>query len=88
MEPEFELSGEILLDKPIKCFGETNGALNALVFGGNGSYSYSWNTNFDMQVISGIGQGLYSVSVVDEKGCEIELDYDLVQPDLLQGSVD
>jgi gliding motility-associated-like protein len=88
MEPEFDLSGEILLDKPIKCFGETNGALNALVFGGNGSYSYNWNTNFDMQVISGIGQGLYSVSVVDEKGCEIELDYDLVQPDLLQGAVD
>lgn len=86
-EPDFDLSGEILVN-PIKCFGDTNGSLDALVFGGNGGYLYEWNNGEDNQQISGLSAGGYFVEIQDIKGCTISLAYELLEPEILEGTID
>ena len=87
-EPDFDLSGEILLNMPIRCFGETSGELYAQVFGGNDGYTYSWNTGYDGQILTNLGEGNYLIDIEDSKGCTLSLAYELLQPDLLLGSVE
>jgi hypothetical protein len=65
----------------VNCYGESNGALWLHVNGGDGSYTYQWNT----AAITGTGAeniaaGDYAVTVTDSKGCKQVLAYAVSQP--------
>lgn len=69
----------------VNCYGESNGALRIQVRGGDGNYSYQWNT----PVITGNGAenliaGDYAVTITDSKGCKQVLTYTVSQPQRLQ----
>lgn len=53
------------------CPGETNGEVNALILGGTGPASYSWNTSPPRTTINldNIGQGTYIITATDSIGC-------------------
>ncbi|TAH39922.1 MAG: T9SS type A sorting domain-containing protein [Bacteroidetes bacterium] len=58
----------------LDCFGTscdtcTDGSVYATVFGGFPSYSYSWSTGSFAPFLTGVGQGTYTLSVVDGNGC-------------------
>jgi hypothetical protein len=68
----------------VNCYGESNGALWLHVNGGDGSYTYQWNT----AAITGRGAenivaGNYAVTVTDSKGCKQVLTYAVSQPEPL-----
>lgn len=86
-EPLFKMSGEILEVSPIKCFEDQNGVLTSVIIGGNEGYQYNWSSGQDMATIEDLGTGTYSLTVVDEKGCELLLDYELQEPALLEAAV-
>jgi gliding motility-associated-like protein len=54
----------------ISCFGEIDGALAPLVFGGTGAYQYSWSTGVNDSVAQELPTGQYGVTVTDANGCQ------------------
>lgn len=60
----------ILEVNPISCSGDGDGSVIATVNGGSGSYTYDWSTGHIWISISGLGEGTFSLSVIDESGCE------------------
>ena len=68
----------------ISCHGGTNGAINLTVNGGAGPYTYNWLPgNVTTQNLSGIGAGLYIVTVTDANGCMAIDSTDMTEPGLL-----
>ncbi len=53
---------------PATC-GNSNGALNASATGGNGVYTYSWNTNQTGALQTGLPADNYTLTVTDGTGC-------------------
>jgi hypothetical protein len=57
----------------ITCYGKQDGTATAVVTGGSGNYTYSWNipggsTN---QTIINLSAGTYTVEVLDSDGCAV-----------------
>lgn len=69
---------------PISCFGATDGSVNIEITGGSGIYTYAWtgpdDFTADTQDISGLGAGVYTVTVTDSEGCVITDSFTLEQP--------
>ena len=62
-----------------------NGWASVVAYGGTGTLSYHWSTlngiigsNPDMQTITGLTKGLYTVRITDTKGCWTECDYEVL----------
>ncbi len=49
--------------------GETTGNISALVTGGVGPYTYSWDGGASSQNLTGLPEGTYGVTVTDATGC-------------------
>jgi gliding motility-associated-like protein len=55
--------------EPVLCAGGSNGGLTLNINGGTPSYDIIWSTGDTTPIISGLTQGLYSVTVTDSLGC-------------------
>jgi hypothetical protein len=56
----------------INCFGVCSGSVNAVAMNGTPPYSWEWSNGQTTQNISGLCEGLYTVSVSDVNGCTSE----------------
>ena len=79
----------------ISCYGIYDGSVN--INGISGSqyppYNYTWTgpppfTSTNSQLINGLYEGNYAVTIEDDLGCTMILDVDVEQPDILQYSID
>lgn len=64
----------------ISCPDATDGALEAIAFNGIAPYSWNWDTGADAPSISDLGPGTYTISVIDNFGCEATSSITLVAP--------
>ena len=55
---------------PLKCSGDNNGSIQLLPSGGVGGYIYKWSNGDSLQIISGLGAGIYNATVTDGNGCQ------------------
>ena len=53
--------------------GAKDGIIELTVSGGMPPYNFNWSNNETTSTISGLGQGVYSVTVEDVNGCTIDL---------------
>ena len=53
----------------LKCYGYTNGVIEAVAVSGTGNLTYQWNNGASANIISGLAAGNYSVTVTDNNGC-------------------
>ncbi|MDF1697675.1 MAG: PKD domain-containing protein [Saprospiraceae bacterium] len=74
---------ELLASSDVLCFGENSGAINVGGSGGNGGYSFLWNTGFTGSYADGLPAGVYAITVTDQEGCTAEDIYEIDQPNLL-----
>ena len=74
---------QITLDNAVNllCFEDLSGSINVTVSGGLPTYNYNWNTGITTEDISGLSEGIYSLTVTDAAGCADTLDVTLIQPD-------
>ncbi len=61
-----------LLAPALVCFGEMGATAAAVPTGGTAPYSFLWANGGMDSLLTGIGAGLYQVSVTDANGCAVE----------------
>lgn len=77
-----------VVTKQLDCAGDTDGGFTVTASGGIGALSYSWSTdpvNDTLNAITGLGAGMYSVTITDSLGCNIVETYTLSDPMPLSG---
>lgn len=53
----------------VSCFGTVTGSVDLTVSGGTQDYNFLWNIGQITEDISGIGVGIYTVTITDNNGC-------------------
>ncbi len=71
----------------VTCNGEQNGSINLSVIGGLGQYTYSWANGANTQELTGLGAGIYDVTITDSMGCTQPVSIELIEPTILSVSV-
>lgn len=69
--------------RDISCFGANDGEVAAIVAGGTSPYIYQWSANANGQtdsLITGLGPGLYSVTIFDQNNCNTGTFITLTEP--------
>lgn len=68
----------------VRCFGGTDGSIEALAVGGVPPYSYNWSNGATIATASGLSQGSFWVIVTDANGCAVTASTEISQPALLE----
>ena len=73
----------------ISCFGANDADINIEVNGGTPNYTYQWSTStggtglkVNQADQTGLSPGTYKVVVTDDNGCEVSVDFDIIEPDI------
>ncbi len=67
--------------EPVLCFGDQTGAAQVAVSGGLPPYAYDWSNGAATAGIEDAAAGMYTVSITDAAGCEVEETLMITQPD-------
>ena len=70
---------------PVSCFGLSDGSFTLEISGGLGPYEVQWRTGNVGETLSGLSAGDYTAVVTDALGCQLEQEFTMPEPDLLQG---
>ncbi len=67
---------------PVSCFGGNNGSVTATYAGGNGPYTYNWNTVPAQTTpnATGLSAGAYTVTATDADGCTSSANIVITEP--------
>ncbi|MDD2387366.1 MAG: S8 family serine peptidase, partial [Bacteroidales bacterium] len=85
-----EILASIVSYSNISCFGFSDGEATVVASGGTGSYTYTWDDS-GMQTTStaiALDEGLYTVIVTDENGCQTQNSIYISEPDLISLSIE
>ncbi|HEY0977388.1 MAG TPA: gliding motility-associated C-terminal domain-containing protein [Flavobacteriales bacterium] len=69
---------------PVSCIGTCDGAVDVMVTGGEGPYTYSWTPNVTGQGTpnaSGLCAGDYDLNIRDNNGCDTTITFTITAPD-------
>ncbi|MEZ5059264.1 MAG: T9SS type A sorting domain-containing protein [Saprospiraceae bacterium] len=81
--PSLEITGEI------RCNGDNNGRLAINAKGGYSPFEYEWSdSNISSPTPSSLGPGVYTVTVKDWDGTEIQLSTEILEPEPIEISAD
>jgi len=67
----------------VGCFGASTGSIDLTVSGGTSPYNYLWSNAANMEDVSTLTAGFYTVTVTDAKGCTATLNNVVTQPQKL-----
>jgi len=80
--PDLMNLSNVFIQSPA-CTGIDDGFIALQVEGGTAPLFYSWNTGGNNSTINNLGVGVYTVTVYDSQGCQLEpapFDLDVLQP--------
>lgn len=76
----------------VSCAGSCDGTIDITVTGANGNYTFDWGPGAPAgdgtASVSGLCAGDWTVTIVDQGGCDTTLTFTLTEPPLLVGSAD
>jgi gliding motility-associated-like protein len=64
----------------VLCNGGSNGSINITVSGGNGPYTFLWNTGATIKDLSGLTAGTYSINITDATSCTANASVTITEP--------
>jgi len=85
-EPEAPVSVSIVEVQTIDCIGNETGTLQAIPAGPGESFTYNWSNGVTGTDNSGVGAGMYTVSISNENGCTATAEYQLEEPSLIRAN--
>lgn len=62
------------------CYGMEDGTIEASVSGGSGELQATWHTGYNELLLTGLSEGAYELTVLDEKGCSRTEVIELLEP--------
>ncbi|MBK9335189.1 MAG: HYR domain-containing protein [Lewinellaceae bacterium] len=65
------------------CFGAADGTLGVAAAGGNGVFTYQWNTGENTPTLQNLSAGTYTLTVTDGENCSATISLTIQQPDEL-----
>ncbi len=79
----------------VSCYEGSDGSISLQPSGGTPPYSFNWTTTngtipagqATQQNLSGLSAGTYHVELTDSNGCQIQTDFTILEPDLLEISL-
>lgn len=74
------------VESPITCNGDSDGVLSASPGGPGQDFSIVWSSGAQGTIAGGLSEGLYFVTVTNEKGCQAEDSVFLSQPEKMEFS--
>lgn len=73
-----------LVADSVSCNGATDGKVKAFALGGTGLYTYAWSNGPSLaDSITAVSAGKYTITVLDEKGCQALDTVDVLEPTAL-----
>ncbi|MCS6928017.1 MAG: T9SS type A sorting domain-containing protein [Saprospiraceae bacterium] len=76
------------LPSPVLCNGEATGSATVAITGGTPPFTYRWSSGGNAQTETNLTAGVYTVTVVDSKGCEATAEVVITEPPALNLSLD
>lgn len=83
--PEITITGTAT---PVRCSGDMDGAIDITVNGGAAPYVFTWNNGADVEDPSGLGPGIYVVSVTDAFNCVRTFNIQITSPPGMIGGLE
>ncbi|MEM9821907.1 MAG: T9SS type A sorting domain-containing protein [Bacteroidota bacterium] len=74
----------VTFSQAVSCFGQCDASVTTQASGGNGNFTYQWDTNTGNQLTAtatGLCAGTYSVTVSDDMGCSAVSTVEVTQPE-------
>ena len=68
----------------VSCNGATDATVDLEITGGTGNYSYQWINGEITEDLNNVSAGLYEVTVIDDNGCSINIDFEVTEPEPLE----
>lgn len=84
VSPSISISG---IENNISCFGESNGSISTIIFGGTPGYSYNWSNGSTQANISNLSANTYTLTVTDMAGCTASETFSISQPTVLSSFI-
>lgn len=81
------LQVQIMDEKHLACFGDSNGAIFVDVRGGVTPYTFDWSNGATTKNVENLVAGVYTVTIVDANGCSQELSTEITEPEKLVSSL-
>ena len=80
--PQSALIANVNQTKLVTCIGDSDGEATAIVTGGWGGYTYTWNTSPQQTTptATNLSALSYDVSITDQEGCEITTSITIEEP--------
>lgn len=72
-----QVNGEVL---DALCHDSTDGSIDLEISNANTPVTYSWSNGKEVEDLSNLGSGTYSVTVIDENGCYGEMEFTIESP--------
>ncbi|MEY8862119.1 hypothetical protein [Tenacibaculum singaporense] len=66
----------------VTCYNGNDGSIDISVTGGTGVYTYEWSNGDKTEDVNTLTDGVYTVTVKDENGCELKETISITQPDV------
>lgn len=66
----------------VTCYNGNDGSIDISVTGGTGVYIYEWSNGEKIEDVTALPEGVYTVSVKDENGCELQEVITITQPSI------
>ncbi len=76
-----ELFCNATINNQVSCFGGADGSVSVEATGGVGPYTYDWNTGETTTSSDNLVAGDYSVTIIDDHGCEAICAFTISQPE-------
>ena len=70
----------------VLCFGENNGSAMASGNGGNGLFTYTWSNGMTGNMVTGLSEGSYVVTISDGNNCTATASVTITQPSVLSAN--